>query len=83
MSAWETYLIQHRERFLKELMEFLRFPSISALPAHMADVQRAAQWLEARLKEAGIEGVRIMDTGGHPLVYGDWLHAPGKPILLI
>jgi len=83
MSAWETYLIQHRERFLKELMEFLRFPSISALPAHMADVQRAAQWLEARLKAAGIEGVRIMETGGHPVVYGDWLHALGKPTLLI
>jgi len=82
MAAWEAYLVQQRERFLDELMEFLRIPSISALPAHMADVQRAAQWLEARLKAAGIESVRVMPTGGHPVVYGEWLHAPGKPTLL-
>ena len=83
MAAWETYLIQQSERFLNELLEFLRIPSISALAAHMADVQRAAQWLEARMKAAGIESVRIMPTGGHPVVYGEWLHAPGKPTLLI
>jgi acetylornithine deacetylase/succinyl-diaminopimelate desuccinylase-like protein len=83
MAAWETYLVQQRERFLGELMEFLRIPSISALPAHTADVQRAAQWLDARLKAAGIESVRIMPTGGHPVVYGEWLHAPGKPTLMI
>jgi acetylornithine deacetylase/succinyl-diaminopimelate desuccinylase-like protein len=83
MTAWETYLVQQRERFLDELTEFLRIPSISALPAHKADVQRAAQWLEARMKAAGIESVRIMPTGGHPVVYGEWLHAPRKPTLLI
>jgi len=83
MAAWETYRVQQRERFLGELMEFLRIPSISALPVHTADVQRAAQWLEARMKAAGIESVRIMPTGGHPVVYGEWLHAPGKPTLLI
>ncbi|MCX5907748.1 MAG: dipeptidase [Deltaproteobacteria bacterium] len=83
MNPWETYLVQQKERFLNELMEFLRIPSISALPAHMADVQQAAKWLEARMKAAGIESVRIMATGGHPLVYGEWLHAPGKPTLLI
>jgi acetylornithine deacetylase/succinyl-diaminopimelate desuccinylase-like protein len=83
MATWETYLIQQNERILNELLEFLRIPSISALPAHTADVQRAAQWLEARMKAAGIESVRIMPTGGHPVVYGEWLHAPGKPTLLI
>jgi len=83
MAAWETYLVQQRERFLNELMEFLRIPSISALPAHVADVQRAAGWLEARMKAAGIESVRILPTGGHPVIYGEWLHAPGKPTLLI
>ncbi|MDZ4164579.1 MAG: dipeptidase [Smithellaceae bacterium] len=83
MGAWETYLGEHKERFLKELMDFLRIPSISALPAHSGDVQRAAQWVEARLKRAGVESLRIMPTGGHPVVYGDWLHAPGKPTILI
>lgn len=83
MVTWETYLLQQKERFLDELMEFLRIPSISALPVHRADVQRAAHWLEAKMKAAGIESVRLMPTGGHPVVYGEWLHAPGKPTLLI
>jgi len=83
MATWETHLVQQKDRFLDELMEFLRIPSISALPAHRTDVQRAAQWLEARMKAGGIESVRIMETGGHPVVYGEWLHAPGKATLLI
>ena len=83
MASWQDYLVQHKERFLNELMEFLRFPSISALPAHRPDVDRAAQWLESRLKAAGMESVRIMPTGAHPVVYGEWLRAPGKPTLLV
>jgi acetylornithine deacetylase/succinyl-diaminopimelate desuccinylase-like protein len=83
MAAWETYLIRNKERFLGELMEFLRIPSISALPAHRPDVERAAQWLEKRMKAAGIQSVRILPTGSHPIVYGEWLGAPGKPTLLI
>jgi acetylornithine deacetylase/succinyl-diaminopimelate desuccinylase-like protein len=83
MTQWENYLSKNRERFISELLEFLRIPSISALPAHMGDVQRAAQWVEGRMKAAGIESVRTLPTGGHPVVYGDWLHAPGKPTVLI
>lgn len=83
MATWETYLVRNKERFLGELMEFLRIPSISALPAHRPDVERAAQWLEKRMKAAGIEAVRILSTGAHPLVYGEWIHAPGKPIVMI
>jgi acetylornithine deacetylase/succinyl-diaminopimelate desuccinylase-like protein len=83
MTAWETYLSEHRESFLNELLDFLRIPSISALPPHAADVQSAAQWVQTRMKAAGIESVRIMPTGGHPVVYGEWLHAPGKPTVLI
>ena len=83
MTDWETYLSEHRESFLNELLEFLRIPSISALPPHAADVQRAAQWVQTRMKAAGIESVRIMPTGGHPVVYGEWLHAPGKQTVLI
>ena len=83
MAAWENYLAQHKGRLLEDLLAFLRIPSISALPAHKADVQRAAEWLSARMKTAGIESVRVMPTGGHPVVYGEWLHAPGKPTLLV
>jgi acetylornithine deacetylase/succinyl-diaminopimelate desuccinylase-like protein len=83
MPPWETFLIQHRDQLLNDLKEFLRFPSISALSAHLPDVQRAAAWLEARLRKAGIESVRILPTGGHPVVYGEWLQAPEKPTLMI
>jgi acetylornithine deacetylase/succinyl-diaminopimelate desuccinylase-like protein len=83
MSDWQSYLIRHKDRFLNEMLEFLRIPSISALPAHAGHVQNAAQWVETRMKAAGIESVRIMPTGGHPVVYGDWLHATGKPTVLI
>ena len=83
MAAWEGYLHEQKERFLNELMEFLRIPSISSMPEHAADVRLAADWVASRMRAAGIESVRIMPTGGHPVVYGDWLHKPGKPTVLI
>jgi acetylornithine deacetylase/succinyl-diaminopimelate desuccinylase-like protein len=83
MVPWETYLNEHREEFIRELLEFLRIPSISSLPDHTSSVQSAAEWVEARMKAAGIESARIMPTGGHPVVYGDWLHIPGRPTVLI
>src|SRR5581483_11960321 len=79
----ETYLEGRRERSLDELKELLRIPSISSLPEHRGDVQQAAEWVANRLRAAGIEHVEVMPTGGHPVVYGDWLHAPGKPTVLI
>ena len=83
MAAWQTYLHEHKDRFINELLEFLRIPSISSLPDHTADVQQAAEWVEARMKVAGIESVQIMPTGGHPVVYGDWLHDSDKPTVMI
>jgi acetylornithine deacetylase/succinyl-diaminopimelate desuccinylase-like protein len=83
MPAWETYLAEHRSRFLNEYFDLLRIPSISALPENAGDVQRAAEWVANRLRAAGIERVEIMPTGGHPVVYGEWLHAPGKPTALL
>lgn len=83
MIQWQTYLETHRERFLKELFDFLSIPSISSLPEHKSDVIKAAEWVESRMRAAGIEGVRTLATGGHPVVYGEWLNAPGKPTVLI
>lgn len=68
---------------LPELVEFLRIPSISTLPAHAEDMRRAAQWVAAYLQRAGLEHVVILPTAGHPLVYADWLHAPQQPTILI
>jgi acetylornithine deacetylase/succinyl-diaminopimelate desuccinylase-like protein len=77
---------QNHPRFLEELKDLLRIPSISTLPEHDADCRRAAELLAAELKRIGMESVRIIETGageGHPLVYADWLHAPGKPTVLV
>lgn len=83
MSQWESYLEENQDRFIGELLDFLRIPSISALSEHTADVQRAAEWVADRMNGAGIEGTRVLPTDGHPVVYGEWLHAPGQPTILI
>ncbi len=83
MSNWESYLEENKRRFLEELLDFIRIPSISALPEHADDVQQAAEWVAKRLESAGVENVEILPTGGHAVVYGDWLHAPNKPTILI
>ncbi len=83
MTDWENYLKENGDRFLQELLAFLSIPSISALPEHAPDIQRAAEWLAGRARAAGLENVRLMPTGGPPIVYADWLHAPGKPTALI
>src|SRR5580704_16898132 len=81
-QATDTFVEQNQTRFLEELKDFLRIPSISTLPEHKPDVQRAAHFVADSLKRAGLENVEIISTDGNPLVYGDWLHAPGKPIVL-
>lgn len=72
----------NRERALEELKEFLRIPSVSTLPEHAADVRRAAEFLAGELQRIGMEHVQVIPTAGHPLVYADSLHAPGKPTVL-
>jgi acetylornithine deacetylase/succinyl-diaminopimelate desuccinylase-like protein len=74
---------QNHPRFLNELKDFLRIPSISTLPEHKEDCRAAATRLVAELTRIGIENVRLIESKGHPLVYGDWLHAEGKPTVLI
>lgn len=80
---WKEYLHEHQGSVVDELLSFIRIPSVSALPAHAGDVAAAADWVRARLQAAGLEHVRILPTAGHPVVYGDWLHAPGAPTVLI
>lgn len=70
------YAHQNHDRFLAELKEVLTIPSISTDPEHKADMQRAAEWVAAQLRSIGMENVQIMPTAGHPVVYGEWLHAP-------
>jgi acetylornithine deacetylase/succinyl-diaminopimelate desuccinylase-like protein len=74
---------ENQGRYLEELSDFLRIPSVSTLSEHKGDVVRAAQWVADDLKRSGMENVRVIETQGHPLVYADWTHAPGQPTLLI
>ncbi len=83
MPTVETYLQENEPRYSDELLDFLRIPSISALPERADDVRRAAQWVAERLTAAGLDNIQILPTGGHPVVYADWLHAPGRPTIMI
>ncbi|MCC6170247.1 MAG: dipeptidase [Caldilineaceae bacterium] len=83
MSSWQEYLAVNRPRFIDEMLEFFRIPSVSSLPEHAGDVRRAGEWVANRMRQAGIEHVQILETGGHPVVYGDLLHTPGAPTVLI
>jgi acetylornithine deacetylase/succinyl-diaminopimelate desuccinylase-like protein len=79
----ERYLEANRERRLASYLEFLRIPSISALPEHAGDCRAAAEWLAGQLRTMGVEHAEVSETGGHPIVYGDWLHAPDAPTVLV
>ena len=78
----QTFIAAQRERFLDELLEFLRIPSISTLPEHKGDIEKAAKFTADALGQAGLENIEIISTAGHPLIYADWLHAPGKETVL-
>jgi len=82
-AVLDAYLASTREARLASYKAFLRIPSISALPVHADDCRRAADWLVDQLTAAGLEHAEAFETGGHPVVYADWLHAPGAPTALI
>src|SRR5207302_7944817 len=73
----------HHGRILDELVEFASIPSVSTDPAHAADVSAAARWVEQALAAAGPFAVRTIATPGNPVVYGEWLGAPGRPTVLV
>ena len=79
----ETYITENEKRFLEDLKGWLRIPSISTLPEHASDIRRAAEYAAEQLRRIGFEHVEVIPTRGHPLVYGEWLKAPGKPTVLI
>lgn len=81
-QATDLFVEQNKPRLLDELKTFLRIPSVSTLPEHVPDVRRAAQFVADSMKTAGLENIEIIATAKHPLVYADWLHAPGKPTVL-
>ena len=82
-SSAVSYARENYPRFLDQLKALLRIPSVSTLPEHAGDCHFAAEVLAADLSKIGMENVRLIETEGHPLVYADWLHAAGKPTVLM
>jgi acetylornithine deacetylase/succinyl-diaminopimelate desuccinylase-like protein len=82
-AALEAYLDEHADERLESYKDLIRIPSISALHEHAPDVRRAAEWIRDDLARIGMEHAEVSETGGHPIVYADWLHAPGKPTVLV
>jgi acetylornithine deacetylase/succinyl-diaminopimelate desuccinylase-like protein len=77
------YIQSNINAFQEELKEFLSIPSISMLPEHKNDMNRCASYVADKLRSSGMSRVEIFKTEGHPIIYGEWLGAPGKPIVLI
>ena len=83
MSEVLEYVEQNKDRFLEELMELLRIPSVSADPKYKNDVKRAAEYIREKLESAGADNVEICSTAGHPIVYGEKLLDPSLPTVLV
>ncbi len=79
-----AYARANQGRFVEELLEALRIPSLSGDPAHAGDIGRMAGWLAENMRSAGVENVEVMPTAGHPVVYGEWLGAgPDRTTVLV
>lgn len=82
MQHVERYLAENADRFVDELKQFLRIPSVSASSAHRGDIRRAAEFVRDHLAAAGLT-VQIVETAGHPIVHGSWSEAKDAPTVLV
>src|SRR3990167_7336008 len=82
MNEVVDFINVNRDRYVEELKQYLAIPSVSALPQHAADVRRAAEWTADALRAAGVPHARLVETPGNPVVYGEWMGAPGRPTVL-
>src|SRR5947207_416672 len=84
MNEIVEYINENNDKFIDELKEFLKIPSISTNPENKNDVRKCAEYVKKELKEIGLENVRLYETPGHPIVYGEWLKAgKDRPTVLI
>lgn len=77
-----SYIDSNKDRYLSELKDFIAIPSVSSQSQHNADMQKCAEWVVSQMKAIGMQNAQIMPTPGHPVVYSEWLGAPGKPTVL-
>ena len=83
MEAVQSYISANKERYLKELIDFLKIPSVSANPAHDADVRKTAAFVKMRLEAAGVDSAEICETPKHPIVYAQKMIDPKLPTILV
>ncbi|MDX2047658.1 MAG: dipeptidase [Chitinophagaceae bacterium] len=83
MQAWKEYQEKNKDRFLNELLELLRIPSVSARSENKADMVKCAESVKQKLLEAGADKATVYQTGGHPVVYGEKIIDPSKPVVLV
>ena len=83
MQTIKKYVEAHTDRFLNELFELLRFPSVSADPKYNDDVRNTAEFVAQKLRDAGADNVEVCPTAGHPIVYGEKIIDPAKPTVLV
>ena len=83
MQGWKDYQAANKDRFLDELLDLLRIPSVSARSEHKNDMVKCAEAVKQRLLEAGATTATIYPTAGHPIVYGEKLTDPSKPTVLV
>ena len=83
MQVWKDYQEKNKDRFLDELKDLLRIPSISANSANKEDMRKCADAVKQRLLEAGADKAEVMETAGHPVVYGEKIIDPSKPTVLV
>src|SRR5436190_23010848 len=82
-QVWKDYQEKNKDRFLNELLEMLRIPSISARSEHKADMVKCGEMVKQRMLEAGADKAEIFTTPGHPIVYGEKIIDPSKPTVLV
>jgi acetylornithine deacetylase/succinyl-diaminopimelate desuccinylase-like protein len=82
-EATQSYIEEHRDRFMEELHEYLRIPSVSTDAAHKDDVKHCAHWLEDHIRGIGFASVEVEDTDGHPIVYAEHCNKPDAPTILV
>jgi len=77
-----SFVESNKERYLAQLKELLAIPSVSSQSTHNADTRRCAEWVATEMRTIGMNNVQIFETPGHPIVYSEWMGAPGKPTVL-
>lgn len=83
MDTILAYIEQNKDRYLAELKELIAIPSVSTNKEDTTDIRRCAEWVAGHMKSVGLTNVQIFPTPGHPVVYSEWLGAPGQPTVLL